>query len=188
MWEREEEFRSLLRRAAKKATKELLDSLADIAIRDDKVAYKAVCALILHEMKQLKPGYRLKLLYVMNEILRQSKARRGERDKYAARFAPLLDNLVGLLAPLNAEQLGSVLKIVDIWWRDEIFDAPTVAQLQQQFRGLRATAASGRGGGGSSGGAPPPHVMAGVAGTAAADKVASPTAAGRKRKSRWSDE
>lgn len=26
--------------------------------------------------------YRLKLLYVMNEILRQSKARRGERDKY----------------------------------------------------------------------------------------------------------
>lgn len=37
MWEREDEFRSLLRRAAKKATKDILDSLADIAIRDDKL-------------------------------------------------------------------------------------------------------------------------------------------------------
>lgn len=48
-------------------------------------AYKAVCALIVHEMKQLKPAYRLKLLYVMSAILRQSKSRRGERDKYGER-------------------------------------------------------------------------------------------------------
>ena len=41
-----------------------------------------MCALILHEMKGLKPHYRLKLLYVMSAILRQSKSRRGERDKY----------------------------------------------------------------------------------------------------------
>lgn len=33
-------------------------------------------------MKQLKPAYRLKLFFVASAILRQSKSRRGERDKY----------------------------------------------------------------------------------------------------------
>lgn len=45
-------------------------------------AYKAVVALIMHEMKALKPAYRLKLFFVASAILRQSRARRGERDKY----------------------------------------------------------------------------------------------------------
>jgi len=43
-----------------------------------------VCALLLHEMKALKPAYRLKLFFVASAILRQSKSRRGERDKYGA--------------------------------------------------------------------------------------------------------
>lgn len=158
-WEREEQFRSLLHRAAKKASREMIDTIADIAVRDDKVvsgcrrslplcrphsapltercspglarlnacqalplplnrtrtqllasirrlhasyvaenhhfqtskpsarlpcpqAYKAVCALLLHEMKQLKPAYRLKLFFLASAILRQSKSRRGDRDKY----------------------------------------------------------------------------------------------------------
>jgi hypothetical protein len=36
-WDREEEWRGLLQQAAKKASKNLLDTLADIAIRDDKI-------------------------------------------------------------------------------------------------------------------------------------------------------
>lgn len=137
MWEREEEFRGLLRRAAGKASKELLDTLADIAVRDDKVvsrglgtacngqhraaerlcpgaplrrchrvchpmpptphphrpllplhprpqAYKAVCALVVHEMKQAKMHHRLRLLYAASTIMRHSKARRKDRDKYGA--------------------------------------------------------------------------------------------------------
>lgn len=36
-WEREEQFRSLLHRAAKKASREMIDTIADIAVRDDKV-------------------------------------------------------------------------------------------------------------------------------------------------------
>ncbi len=47
MWEREEEFRSLLRRAATKATKDMLDTIADIAIRDDKVVGCQRCAGLL---------------------------------------------------------------------------------------------------------------------------------------------
>lgn len=130
-WEREAEFRSLLQKVSAKATKDALDTVADIAVRDDKVvcypvlpcrcqaaalllllllflarfppacqhaipspspcqqppwrqAYKAVCALLVHEMKALKPSYRLRLFYALSAILRQSKSRRGERDKYGA--------------------------------------------------------------------------------------------------------
>lgn len=81
-WAREDEFRDLLHKAASKATPRILDDVAALAIRDDKVAYKAVSALILHEMKQLRPQYRLKLLYALSAILRQSKERRGDKDKY----------------------------------------------------------------------------------------------------------
>ncbi|KAL4449023.1 hypothetical protein ABPG77_007740 [Micractinium sp. CCAP 211/92] len=151
-WEREEQFRSLLHRAAKKASREMIDTIADIAVRDDKVAYKAVCALLLHEMKQLKPAYRLKLFFVASAILRQSKSRRGDRDKYAARFAPLLDGMADLLATLPADQLASVLKVLDMWWRDEIFPPTTVAALQKRFSGLLEAARQGGGGAGSSGG------------------------------------
>ncbi len=313
-WEREEQFRSLLHRAAKKASREMIDTIADIAVRDDKVvsgcrrslplcrphsapltercspglaclnacqalplplngtrtqllasirrlhasyvaenhhfqtskpsarlpcpqAYKAVCALLLHEMKQLKPAYRLKLFFVASAILRQSKSRRGDRDKYgelgagrqdgvgwqawmvaccttvgwrlrlharsaashallladarkvggcpphpapnpaarppatlpihlshllpttwatpapaAARFAPLLDGMADLLATLPADQLASVLKVLDVWWRDEIFPPATVAALQKRFSGLLEAARQGGGGAGSSGG------------------------------------
>lgn len=41
MWEREEEFRALLRRCATKASKDKLDTLADIAVRDDKHVSRA---------------------------------------------------------------------------------------------------------------------------------------------------
>lgn len=127
-WAREDEFRDLLHKAASKATTRILDDIAALAIRDDKVvrrggrggastlvhcacfffcllrhppapphcrpvpsppsrppawqAYKAVSGLLLHEMKQLRPQYRLKLLYVLSAILRQSKERRGDKDKY----------------------------------------------------------------------------------------------------------
>lgn len=127
-WEREAEFRALLQRCASKASREGLETLADIAVRDDRVrwagrdlggvaraggrvgcsrclllarlrrgraarvhalppqvAYKAVCGLIVHEMKHCKPGGRLRLLYALSAILRASKARRGERDKYGER-------------------------------------------------------------------------------------------------------
>lgn len=36
-WEREDEWRDLLQRASSKATKALLDTLADIAVQDDKL-------------------------------------------------------------------------------------------------------------------------------------------------------
>ena len=43
MWEREDEFRTALQKAAKKASKELIDTIADIAVRDDKVVSPARC-------------------------------------------------------------------------------------------------------------------------------------------------
>lgn len=43
-WEREEQFRSLLHRAAKKASREMMDTIADIAIRDDKVVSRWAAA------------------------------------------------------------------------------------------------------------------------------------------------
>jgi hypothetical protein len=36
-WEKEAEWRQLLQRAAKKATRDSVDTLADMAVRDDKV-------------------------------------------------------------------------------------------------------------------------------------------------------
>ena len=36
-WEREEEWRGLLHKAAKKASRDSIDTLADIAVRDDKM-------------------------------------------------------------------------------------------------------------------------------------------------------
>ncbi|KAI3430378.1 hypothetical protein D9Q98_004973 [Chlorella vulgaris] len=150
-WPREAEWRELLRRASKQATRDLLDTLADIAVRDDKLAYKAVCALIVHEMKQMKACYRLKLLYVMSTILRQSKSRRADKDRYAPRFAPLLDTVADLLAVLPAEQLASVIKVLDLWWCDDIFDPATTAALQARFKALLEAARAG-GGNGSRGG------------------------------------
>lgn len=41
----------------------------------------------MHEMKHVKPGARLRLFYALSAILRASKARRGERDKYGERSA-----------------------------------------------------------------------------------------------------
>jgi hypothetical protein len=146
-------------------------------------AYKAVCALIVHEMKHLKPVYRLKLFYVMSAVLRASKTRRGDRDKYgrqpelgfrsalvpspsaafallfclpnpattplhspgaaAARFEPLLGTVAELLEPLPADQLPSVLKVLDLWWCDDIFNPATIAGLQKRFKALVAASAGG---------------------------------------------
>ncbi|PSC69158.1 splicing arginine serine-rich 15 [Micractinium conductrix] len=167
-WGREEQFRGLLQKAARKASRESIDTIADIAIRDDKVAYKAVVALIMHEMKALKPAYRLKLFFVASAILRQSRARRGERDKYAPRFKPLLNSLADLLAPLAADQLASVLKVLDVWWRDEVFDAPTVAALQTRLKGLLMASQAGGGAAGSSGGGGAQGMAASASGAGAA--------------------
>ena len=38
--------------------------------------------MALHEMKHAKPGTRLRLFYALSAILRASKARKGERDKF----------------------------------------------------------------------------------------------------------
>jgi hypothetical protein len=43
MWEREEEFRTGLQKAAKKASKDVIDTIADIAVRDDKVVSPQRC-------------------------------------------------------------------------------------------------------------------------------------------------
>jgi hypothetical protein len=85
MWEREHEFQAVLASIGKKATKDLLDLAAELAVADDKFAYKAVCGLIVREMKRLKPHYRVRLFYLVSSVVRRSISERGlSKDKYGA--------------------------------------------------------------------------------------------------------
>jgi hypothetical protein len=82
VWEHEQDFRALLKDITKKASKEHLDLIAELAV-SDAVAYKIVCALLLKELKQVKPDYRIKIIFAMSSIVRLSVSRHATRDKYS---------------------------------------------------------------------------------------------------------
>ena len=136
-WGKEREFRDQLARVEKRASKEGLEALADLAVEEDirgeplllqsgaggralcgsyalmlrrslprlsvqsarprarpprpppastaSAGYKHVCALLLKDLKSLKPQYRLRAFYALSAIVRKSVARRGAKDKYGER-------------------------------------------------------------------------------------------------------
>lgn len=116
-WAREAEFRELLARCCKKATKDSLEEIAALAVKEERQVrhrrskehrlapgtclhlcwaatppfhccpqgYKHISALLVRELKVLKPHYRLKCFYALSAIVRLSVKTLGAKDKYGER-------------------------------------------------------------------------------------------------------
>ncbi|KAL4542337.1 hypothetical protein Ndes2526B_g09303 [Nannochloris sp. 'desiccata'] len=120
-WEKEEAFRVLLHKIATKATPERLAKAAASALENDEAAVKYVSGIILKEMKQLKPTYKLRVFFAFSSIARASVAKYGSRSKYAARWAIKLETIAGLLSEIPPNDKIQVARVLQLWWRDGIF-------------------------------------------------------------------
>lgn len=85
-WTNELDFRTLLKDVTRNATNDRLQLLAEMAEQDAPVAYKHIVALLLKDLKRLKPDYRIRIIFAMSSIVRTSVSRNGNRDKYGAHF------------------------------------------------------------------------------------------------------
>ncbi|KAL4514153.1 hypothetical protein Ndes2437B_g04193 [Nannochloris sp. 'desiccata'] len=132
-WEKEEAFRVLLHKIATKATPERLAKAAASALENDEAAVKYVSGIILKEMKQLKPTYKLRVFFAFSSIARASVAKYGSRSKYAARWAIKLETIAGLLSEIPPNDKIQVARVLQLWWRDGIFPPSALAKLQAQF-------------------------------------------------------
>ena len=57
-WANESAFRSVLSKIGRKATQERLKKIAELAVADEEYHVKHACAMVLKEMKNLKPQYK----------------------------------------------------------------------------------------------------------------------------------
>lgn len=83
-WQREDDFKALMAANIKHLTKDGLDGLVAIAIKDAQQCYKAVPALAVHMIKRTRaegPG-RLHVLRIIEAIVARSKAK--GIDKFGA--------------------------------------------------------------------------------------------------------
>jgi hypothetical protein len=132
-WRKEEAFRALLHKIAIKATVERLARAADMALEKDEAGVKIVSKLILRELKNLKPAYKLRIFYAFSSIVRASVAKYGSRSKYADRWGVKLDTVAGLLAEIPPSDKILVGRVLHLWWRDGIFSPRSLTKLQTQY-------------------------------------------------------
>ncbi|KAK9830981.1 hypothetical protein WJX81_005139 [Elliptochloris bilobata] len=135
-WPREGEFKELLDRCARKSSKGLLDELASLAVADDKQCYKLVVALVEKALGRAAPAQRLNVLYALSAICRRSKALRGSRDKYVARFEPGMAKVAAQVAEVPEASAAQVAKLVSLWQHEDVFVPAMLARFGRNSKPL----------------------------------------------------
>ncbi|KAF8064692.1 hypothetical protein HT031_003494 [Scenedesmus sp. PABB004] len=148
VWEREAEFKALLAKCAKKASKSALDGLAAIAVEDHATCYKAAPALMERALRHAPPGLaRLHVMYGVGKVLRGARRALKARSKYGERFGPLLPGMFEALGEgLPADEGPALAKLLASWRAEGVLTGAQVdaceAKLPAELRG-----AAGGGGG-----------------------------------------
>jgi hypothetical protein len=154
-WEREAEFRELLRRVARRPTRDALDDLALSAVDGADAGYKHASALLLRQLRAARPERRLAAFYALSAVVRASAATLGAEDRYTARLAPHLDAVGALLAAAPARDRARAARELVAWRREGCFSEAAVARLRAAVEAGGGPAAS------EAGPSPPAPVDAG---------------------------
>lgn len=103
--------------------------------------------LWLQRLRDTQLHKRLTLLYLVNEVVQQSKAR-GKKE-----FTNAFEGIIGESLELSykgasAEVQQKLKRVVDVWRHRSVFARPTVQALEEKIRALDAERTSKSGGGG----------------------------------------
>ncbi|KAF2673506.1 DUF618-domain-containing protein [Microthyrium microscopicum] len=105
--------------------------------------------LWMAKLNDSSPTRRLSLIYLANEVVQQSKARK--KEDFAIAFSPIVAEGTAIAyknSPLDIQ--GKIRRVVEVWRQRAIFEEKTQVEVEAKLDELdriRATTRGGRGGG-----------------------------------------
>eukprot|EP00242_Pyramimonas_sp_CCMP2087_P001049 CAMPEP_0198227894 /NCGR_PEP_ID=MMETSP1445-20131203/111066_1 /TAXON_ID=36898 /ORGANISM="Pyramimonas sp., Strain CCMP2087" /LENGTH=239 /DNA_ID=CAMNT_0043908091 /DNA_START=174 /DNA_END=890 /DNA_ORIENTATION=- len=120
VWPAKERFLTELK-DLKKATKDNVSSLTELALEEPKTHYKNVVGAICHQMRGTRPAHRVALVVVLDAICRKSKRKFGKSDVFVARFVLELPKCFSHLEELPSADVDKAEKIVTTWVTSQLF-------------------------------------------------------------------
>eukprot|EP00955_Chlamydomonas_euryale_P091337 364615-Chlamydomonas_euryale.AAC.14 len=104
-WAREREFVSALDSVLERASESRLKALADMAVADERSAYKVVVKALDRACRKAggDATSKLNLLFACSEVARRSRQQHGKHAKYGERQAPLISSLLEGVADTAAQ-------------------------------------------------------------------------------------
>lgn len=140
--------------------------------------------LWLKRLQETQPHKRLTLIYLVNEVVQQTKAR-GKKEFVDAFEGIISEGLELSYKGASTDIQQKLKRVVDVWRHRSVFSRPTVQALEEKIKSLDAERGKSAGGGGKLGGSlfgGSGSVPAELEGVAKSQSAASKTEAGLKSK------
>ncbi|KAK0659294.1 UPF0400 protein [Lasiodiplodia hormozganensis] len=99
--------------------------------------------LWMQRLKDSAPNKRLSLIYLANEVVQQSKARK--KTEFVAAFSPIIAESTSVAykgAPYDIQQ--KLRRVIEVWRQRVIFDAPVQDQIERNLDELDKTRGPGK--------------------------------------------
>ncbi|KAG1671981.1 hypothetical protein FOA52_013353 [Chlamydomonas sp. UWO 241] len=151
-WDGQSEFVKVLDKVLEsRCSASRLARLGELAVHDERNSYKV--AVKLMERASKKAGgdatANLHLLYVLSEILRQSRAMHGSNGKYAERTTPLISTLLENLA--DSGNQDKARRLLMTWRKEKVYGSERLSAFASSLKidesALKPSRGSGGGGG-----------------------------------------
>ena len=105
----------------------------------------------LERLRETQLHKRLTLIYLVNEVVQQSKAR-GKKEFVDAFEGIILECIELSYKGASADVQGKLKRVVDVWRNRSVFSRPTLQALEEKIKNLDAERVGKSGGGGKLGG------------------------------------
>ncbi|EOD46938.1 putative duf618 domain protein [Neofusicoccum parvum UCRNP2] len=99
--------------------------------------------LWMQRLKESTPNKRLSLIYLVNEVVQQSKARK--KTEFVAAFSPIITESTSVAykgAPYDIQQ--KLRRVIEVWRQRVIFDPPIQDQIEKSLDELDKTRGPGK--------------------------------------------